>query len=244
MEWVKPGFPGEGNLTCFNNGLGRGNYSTADEFTPAVDANGNYTLSTGSAALPLNFAWTYTGDTTNPLYSENISGAYRLPNGNTIICSGTIGEFREVTPAKEVVWKYICPVELTGRITQGNLPAADAARAGETMNSVFRVYKYPLDYAAFKGRDLTPGDFIELYPAGIESTYYSAIEARRNPFKSTIELTNTTGSENYVLTDASGKSLWRGKNIEQQSFSYLKKGVYLLVVNQQMRHQVLKLIKQ
>ena len=32
----RPDYPGAGNLTCFNNGLGRGIYSTADEFMPAV----------------------------------------------------------------------------------------------------------------------------------------------------------------------------------------------------------------
>jgi hypothetical protein len=31
------------------------------------------------------------------------------------------------------------------------------------MNSVFRVYKYPEYYAAFTGRTLTPGDFVEKY---------------------------------------------------------------------------------
>jgi len=34
------------------------------------------------------------------------------------------------------------------------------------MNSVFRVYIYPPGYAAFAGRDLTPGDYIEKYPDG------------------------------------------------------------------------------
>ena len=38
VEWVRPGYPGAGNLTCYNNGLGRGNYSTVDEFTPAMTA--------------------------------------------------------------------------------------------------------------------------------------------------------------------------------------------------------------
>lgn len=107
VEWVRPGYPGAGNMTCFNNGLGRGDYSSVDEFTPAVDADGNYTLVSGSAFGPKNFTWTYKGDTTNPMYSENISGAQRLPNGNTIICSGTLGLFIEVTSAGEIVWKYI-----------------------------------------------------------------------------------------------------------------------------------------
>jgi hypothetical protein len=164
VEWVKPGYPGAGNMTCFNNGLGRGNYSTVDEFTPAINTDGSYTMVAGSALSPANFTWTYKGTDENPMYSENISGAYRLPNGNTIICSGTVGRFLEVTTAGEIVWEYICPVEKTGVITQGNLPADDPARADETMNSVFRVYKYSVDYPAFTGKDLTPGDFIEIYP--------------------------------------------------------------------------------
>jgi hypothetical protein len=167
VEWVRPGYPGAGNLTCFNNGLGRGssNYSSADEFTPNIDANGNYPLTAGSAFSPANLTWSYVGTTADPMYSENISGAHRLPNGNTIICSGTTGLLLEVTSAKEIVWKYICPVQGTGPITQGKTPDADAARSGETMNSIFRVYKYPKTYAAFTGRTLTPGAFIELYPS-------------------------------------------------------------------------------
>ena len=34
-EWVRPGCPGAGNITVFNNGLSR-NYSSIDEFTPEV----------------------------------------------------------------------------------------------------------------------------------------------------------------------------------------------------------------
>ena len=167
MEWVLPGRPGEGNLTCFNNGIGRGTiYSSVDEFTPAVDENGNYTLKSGTYA-PANFTWTFKGSEKGSQvglkYSENISGAQRQPNGNTLICSGTIGQFIEVTSDNEIVWEYICPVEKTGRITQGNKPSVDPARPEETMNSVFRVYKYSLDYPAFEGKTLIPGDFIELY---------------------------------------------------------------------------------
>ena len=97
------------------------------------------------------------------MYSENISGAHRLPDGNTIICTGASGEFREVTPAGDIVWRYICPVDQNGPMKQGATPPSDPARSGETMNSVFRVYKYPTTYPAFAGRTLTPGDYIERY---------------------------------------------------------------------------------
>ncbi|MCX6136580.1 MAG: aryl-sulfate sulfotransferase [Ignavibacteriales bacterium] len=172
VEWVKPGYPGSltYNMTCYNNGLNRAgfttNQSSADEFTPAVDSNGNYaSVTAGSPLLPANLTWTYLLPVTE--YSENISGAYRLPNGNTLICSGTLGLFQEVTPAKEVVWKYICPVAATGPMTQGQTIPSDLARPAEFMNSVFRVYRYPKDYAAFTGRTLTPGGTIEIYSSGV-----------------------------------------------------------------------------
>ncbi len=39
------------------------------------------------------------------LYARFISGATRLPNGNTLICEGDYG-FWEVTPDKEIAWRY------------------------------------------------------------------------------------------------------------------------------------------
>jgi hypothetical protein len=161
VEWVPADSPGAGNLTCFNNGLGRGAYSTVDEFTPAMAGTGDYPVSPGTAFGPKDFVWTYKGSELT--YSENISGAQRLPNGNTIICSGTVGLFLEVTSAGAVAWKYICPVDAAGPLKQGSTPPSDPARPAETMNSVFRVYKYAPTYAGFNGRTLAPGEFIEKY---------------------------------------------------------------------------------
>lgn len=172
VEWILPGRPGAGNITCYNNGIGRSpkyTFSTVDEFTPAVDSKGNYAMVVGSIADPKEFIWTYSGSANDSLYSENISGAFRLPNGNTIICSGTLGKFIEVNTIGEIVWKYICPVDQNGPMKQGALPPEDPARAGETMNSVFRVYKYALDYPAFKGRDLKATDYVEIYSSKIDN---------------------------------------------------------------------------
>jgi hypothetical protein len=248
VEWVLPGRPGAGNMTCFNNGLGRGGtvtYSTVDEFTPAVDADGNYTMVAGSALTPKDFTWTYQGTASNPLYSENISGAYRLPNGNTILCSGTIGLFLEVTAAKEIVWKYICPVDQTGPLMQGTLPPADPARTAETMNSVFRIYKYALDYPAFVGRDMTPGDFIEKYPTSVENLINqgSSVLVYPNPFVNKIYLTGITGDETCDLINSTGKVIWSGKQIGQQDFSGLAPGIFFLKVRSRSFIQTMKLVK-
>ncbi|MEI8115211.1 MAG: aryl-sulfate sulfotransferase [Bacteroidia bacterium] len=247
VEWVKPGNPGAGNMTCFNNGLGRGNYSTVDEFTPAVDADGNYSIVSGSAFAPANFTWTYQGTTSTPMYSENISGAYRLPNGNTIICSGTIGRFLEVTSSNEIAWEYICPVQQNGAISQGTAPDKDVARADETMNSVFRVYKYPLDYAAFTGKTLTPGDFIEKYPTtSVNDKIQESSKFRvfPNPFTKQLSLANPSGKEEFELLNITGQSIWKGKQIDQQDFSALRLGIYLLNVMNEETKQTIKLIKE
>jgi hypothetical protein len=246
VEWVKPGNPGAGNMTCFNNGLGRGNYSTVDEFTPAVDASGNYSLVAGTAAAPANYTWTYKGTTSAPMYSENISGAYRLPNGNTLICSGTIGRFLEVTSASEIVWEYICPVQQNGAIMQGVAPDKDVARADETMNSVFRVYKYPVDYAAFTGKTLTPGNVIEKSTATSANVLIDESGKNLvfpNPFGNRIKLVNPSGEEKFELMNITGQLVWKGTQIEQQDFSNLKSGIFILNISGSEQTQTVKLIK-
>ena len=103
-QWIDEGFQGEGNILIFNNGVGR-HYSTVDEIVPPVDDNGNYYLESGSAYGPTTPTWSY-----NPspsFYASHLSGADRLPSGNTLICNGeSPGKLWEVTPEGTKVWEY------------------------------------------------------------------------------------------------------------------------------------------
>ncbi|MCK6686042.1 MAG: aryl-sulfate sulfotransferase, partial [Thermoanaerobaculia bacterium] len=162
-RWVDLDCPGAGNMTAFNNGLGR-NYSTIGEWTPPVDAEGNYAKTAGQPFGPKDFTWSYKATPPTSLYAEAISSAQRLPNGNTLICDGTHGTFLEVTTAGETVWKYVSPVAGSGPLAVSATIPADPARAGEYMNAVFRVQRYPLTYAGLVGRDLTPGPRVEIDP--------------------------------------------------------------------------------
>ncbi|MEI6575221.1 MAG: aryl-sulfate sulfotransferase [Bacteroidota bacterium] len=243
VEWVKPGYPGAGNLTCFNNGVSL-NYSSIDEITPPVDINGNYTYVSGSAYGPANFAWSYQASPPSSLYSENISGAERLPNGNTIICDGTHGTFIEVTQAGQQVWKYVNPVVQSGPLMQGDTIPHDISHPLEFMNSVFRVYRYPPSYAAFTGKVLTPGAFVELYPASVGDIHQSELFVFPNPFNDKIHVSNPSGSEYYFLANMMGQEVWRGKDLEQKDFSSLTHDVYFLKINSKNSFKVLKMIKE
>lgn len=108
VQWIPKGIKGEGNLIMFNNGRGRkeGDYSSIVEIVPPVDKNGNYTLSSNGKYGPEEPTWIYTAPNKRDFYSSFISGAHRLPNGNTLICSGLDGTLFEVTEEKEIVWKY------------------------------------------------------------------------------------------------------------------------------------------
>jgi hypothetical protein len=221
-EWVRPGCPGAGNITVFNNGLSR-NYSTIDEITPPVDASGIYSRTAGSAFGPASFYWTYKADPPASMYAEAISGAQRLPNGNTIICDGTHGIFTEVTQTGQVAWKYVCPVEKTGPLMYNATPSEDPARAGEKMNAVFRVYKYPLDYAAFKGKTLTPGNNVEKYATSTSvglNQPDQGLQVYPNPFGSSTTISYSVENPGQVklnIFNLSGKLVRELKNTHHNS---------------------------
>lgn len=172
-EWIDPGLPGAGNILVFNNGGERpeGVFSTIEEIAPPVDANGIYTNPPpGTAFGPTSTVWTYMSDPPEDLYSRGLSGADRLPNGNTLICEGRSGHFLEVTPGSNLVWHYINPVGANGPSLQGLAFS----------NITFRADRYPLDHPAFSGRDLTPKGFVALDPDAVfqfESVSRTASEA-------------------------------------------------------------------
>lgn len=162
IQWIEEGRPGAGNLLGFNNGLSRpgGGGSTADEWIPPVTSSGAYTRADNAPFGPQELSWTYVGDYAKKYFEEAISGAYRLLNGNTLICYGTHGVLVEVNPSKEIVWEFVNPVVLEGVLKQGQTPTLDVR--GHQYNAVFKVRRYAPDYPGLQGKDLTPrGTLVE-----------------------------------------------------------------------------------
>ena len=158
-HWIPEGHPGAGNILIFNNGLDRG-YSSVEEIVPPVNASGDYAIAQGGTYGPANPIWTYTAPNETEFFSSEISGAHRLPNGNTLICAGVLGTFFEVTPAGKTVWKYVNPVVRGGILAQGEQPGVDDR--GHYLNAVFKVHRYPKDFPGLVGKDLNALGPIEL----------------------------------------------------------------------------------
>ena len=130
-HWIPPGLPGAGHLLLFNNGGERpdGSYSSVDELVLPVDLQGRYIRQSGKAYGPEQPVWSYTAPTKTDFFSSFISGAQRLSNGNTLICSGANGTIFEVTPEKAIVWKYLNPVKV-------DTPAGPPPPPGQIMSPI------------------------------------------------------------------------------------------------------------
>ncbi len=123
----KPHMLPTGRLLIFDNGTLRG-FSRVIEYDPLAD----------------RIEWEYTGDPRESFLSRFISGAQRLPNGNTLICEGAKSRLFEVTPEGEIVWEFVNPYHADG-----------AAR------SAYRCTRYSPDHVRpllqRTGRDLPSG---------------------------------------------------------------------------------------
>jgi len=174
-QWIPAGYPGAGNMLIFNNGLDRG-YSTIDEIVLPMDSDGTYRLAPGKTFGPERPVWTYEASPREQFYSAEISGAHRLPNGNTLICAGVKGVFFEVTPTGEKVWEYVNPEVRGGILAQGEMPGKD--QRGHNWNAVFKIQRYGPEYPGLRGRSLTPGGYLELPASQRGKTGLDRLDAR------------------------------------------------------------------
>ena len=103
IDWIPNGYPGEGNFLLFNNR----NQTSPDrsaiiEFESIADENGFYQIENGQPFGPIDFAWIYQSD----FFSNIQSGAYRLPNGNTLITVTNQDRIFEINYSGEIQWEY------------------------------------------------------------------------------------------------------------------------------------------
>jgi len=101
VNWIPDGYPGEGNFLIYNNiHQTNPNRSAVLEFENIADENGFYTIGENEPFGPETYSWIYLAD----FFSPTQSGAYRLPNGNTLITVTMEYNFFEVDNTGRVQW--------------------------------------------------------------------------------------------------------------------------------------------
>ncbi len=101
-----------GHILIFDNGTLRG-WSRVIELDPLTE----------------KIAWEYKADPPKSFFSPYISGAQRLPNGNTLVCEGGRARIFEVTPDGEIVWEFRNPYRDPG-----------------SLHSIYRARRYSPEY--------------------------------------------------------------------------------------------------
>ncbi|MCB0707402.1 MAG: aryl-sulfate sulfotransferase [Saprospiraceae bacterium] len=256
VHYIEDGSPDAGKIIYYNNGTGRpdGLYSTVEILDPPVDSEGNYTLNGDAPYGPENVYWIYGSGGANQFFSQNVSGATQMPNGNVLICVGNPGRFFEVTLSGEKVWEYINPVEYDAPAEQGSNVA---------QNTVFRTYRYAPDFPAFDGKDLTPMGPLELNPLPSDCMIYEEemmaatatphfledVKLLTNPVSDELALVNPAGRLlNTEILDLTGKLLFSGISSDQLvtfNVNTLGSGMYILRVTDKQKNlfTLIKLIK-
>ena len=159
--FIPPGLPNENKILLFNNGINRSpSFSQVDIISPPETSLGVYNYVSGTSYLPTNTDFTYTDFSSNPseFFSGIVSNAQQLPNGNILVCEGAESYFFELDANENKVWEYRNPVNNNNGTISNQF---DPPPIG---SPTFRAVKYPPNYPAFTGRDLTPGLSIEGNP--------------------------------------------------------------------------------
>jgi hypothetical protein len=125
---IPKGLPGAGNVLVFDNG-GASGYGFTN---PTAPDGANSFARANSRVLEINpvtleLVWSYAGPR---FYSNNISSAQRLPNGDTLVTEGASGRLFEVTKESKIVWEYIYPV----------------FGGANSTNAVYRGYRIPYEW--------------------------------------------------------------------------------------------------
>jgi len=147
-RWIKNGYSTFGEISIFNNGVGRSIGSTVDIISLPVNSFGNYiSLSTGQSYPPNSPAMEYSlgpSSTNGSFYSPNQGGAQILPNGNVLICNATQVNYFEVNKNDtQILWEYKNPKQGT----------------------TFKVNRYSPNYPGLQYLDLTPMGTLESPPS-------------------------------------------------------------------------------
>ncbi len=144
-------------ISVFNNEFDE-EHSQVCILNPVFDTSiWSYAINANNHYLPESFDYIWTHPEPDVIKSRNLSSVQVLANNHLLVCSGNNGHTIELDQDENIVWEYITPFRNTVPVSQGT-------QLQNLDNPTFRLKRYPLDYPGFEGKDLFPGDYIELDP--------------------------------------------------------------------------------
>ena len=102
VNWIPSGYPGAGHLILFNN-IHDEPFAAVLEIITPIDTFNDYILPEDEPYEPESWEWIYMDGFMAPLQG----GAFRLPNGNTLITLAVEAEIFEVDMDGNKLWSYI-----------------------------------------------------------------------------------------------------------------------------------------
>jgi len=175
-------------FSIFSNQGGGNESSTIVSWTPPLNADGTYSKEADGSYGPL------LADLEYPvIYANTGSSCQGLPNGNLMYCANSInnGEIGEIDLQENLVWQYRIPLNANGALTQGFTGAVSRS---------FNAERYGADYPGLVGKDLSPGNPIELNPLVGACTIYMDGEVVVAP---NAAFTTLTDDATVTFTDSS-----------------------------------------
>jgi len=145
VERIPSGLPGAGAIIAFSNGLPTTRpFSSVEEITPEL-VDGHY-VRKGDGTFAASRRRVFPRPGNDRFFAAIISGAQRLPNGNTLMADGPHGRILEVDDAGAVVWEYDNPYGKVGPHT----PRRSGAGEPILPEWLFRALRYPDDYPGLR----------------------------------------------------------------------------------------------
>lgn len=159
-DFVDTSYLHYGAVAVFNNFINyevENGQSRGQIITPVYDViDHNYVLE-DSTFLPSDFSATFSHPEPAKNFSSSGSSIQLVGDGHVIMCAALQGRSFELDETGELVWEYLTPLFNGLQFTQGfELETAE--------NVTFQVERYPRDYSAFVGKDLSPQGYLELEP--------------------------------------------------------------------------------
>lgn len=227
VHFIPTGSPNSGKILIFNNQPEEG-VSEIKMIDPVYNPSTFSYEYNGGAYSAGNIVFTYS-DPENFL-APFLSGSQELQNGNILITNGPSGEIFEITPQQETVWNYQSPVSNAEILS-------DVMNPDNFQTRMYRSLRYPLDYQAFDGRDITPQGPIELNPVEDNCSTLSLNDAAvtqtavlyPNPATNNITILSDKEIKKVTFFSLSGQSISTNSSCKID-ISHFKTGIYMCVI--------------